>query len=50
MVIVQAGAAEDGEGKGVEEPAETAVMTVLAEELAQLCMNDGAGQAKELLA
>lgn len=48
--IVQGGAYEAGEAEGVEEPAETAVVTVFGEELAQLGVDDGAGLAEELFA
>ena len=48
--MVQGSAVEGGEAEGVEEPAETAIVTVFGEELAQLGMDDGASSAEELLA
>jgi hypothetical protein len=44
------GAVEDGEAEGVEEPAETAVVSVFGEELVQLAVNGWAGLAEELFA
>jgi hypothetical protein len=48
--IFQGGVVEGGEAEGVEEPAETAVVTVLGEELMHLGVDGWAGLTEELFA
>ena len=50
MGVIEGGMVEGGEAEGVEEPAETAGVTVFGEELAKLGVNEWAGLAEELLA